>query len=95
VNLSRVLIRPLVTEKSTILQERGKYVFEVEPAATKHDVAKAVAATFNVTVISVNTINVRGKLKRFGRRQMSKQSDFKKAVVSLKQGDRIQLFEGA
>lgn len=94
-NLSRVLIRPLVTEKSTVLQESGKYVFEVDPAATKHDVAKAVSTTFNVTVLAVNTLNVRGKNKRFGRRQMSKQSDYKKAVVSLKQGDRIQLFEGA
>jgi large subunit ribosomal protein L23 len=88
-------LRPLVTEKSTLLQESGKYVFEVARYATKQDIAKAVSKTFNVTVIGVNTMNISGKRKRFGRRQMSKQSDYRKAVVSLKAGDKIQLFEGA
>jgi large subunit ribosomal protein L23 len=93
-NAAKVLVRPLVTEKSTILNEQGKYVFEIGPDATKEDVAKAVAKTFNVTVTAVNTMRIRGKTKRFGRR-LSKQPDVRKAVVSLKPGDKIQLFEGA
>ncbi len=93
-NASKVLVRPLVTEKSTLLNERAKYVFEIAAGVSKKDVAKAVAKTFNVTVTAVNTMNVRGKSKRFGRR-VSKLPDFRKAVVSLKPGDKIQLFEGA
>ena len=93
-NASKVLVRPLVTEKSTLLNESGKYVFEIAAGVSKKDVAMAVAKTFNVTVTAVNTTNVRGKSKRFGRR-VSKLPDFRKAVVSLKPGDKIQLFEGA
>lgn len=93
-NASKVLVRPMVTEKSTLLNERAKYVFEIASGVSKKDVAKAVAKTFNVTVTAVNTMNVRGKSKRFGRR-VSKLPDFRKAVVSLKPGDKIQLFEGA
>jgi large subunit ribosomal protein L23 len=94
VNTSHVLLRPIVTEKSTILQEKGKYVFQIAPKATKGDVARAVEKTFGVKVIGVNTIKVHGKMKRFGRKA-SKQPDFRKAIVALKSGDRIQLFEGA
>jgi large subunit ribosomal protein L23 len=93
-NPSKVLVRPLVTEKSTLLNEKGKYVFVIAAGVTKQDVARAVAKTFNVTVTAVNTMSVRGKTKRFGRR-VSKLPDFRKAVVSLKPGDKIQLFEGA
>ena len=93
-NLSHVLVRPIVTEKSTIMQERGKYTFEIARDASKVEVAKAVSKTFNVTVTSVRTMRVRGKMKRFGRR-VAKQPDFKKAIVSLKTGDTIKLFEGA
>ena len=93
-NLSRVLKRPVITEKSTLLQERGKYVFEVQRRATKADVARAVAAAFNVGVTSVNTCMVRGKVKRYGRGQ-SRQPDWKKAIVTLRSGDTIQFFEGA
>lgn len=93
-NASKVLVRPMVTEKSTLLNERAKYVFEIASGVSKKDVAKAVAKTFNVTVTAVNTMNVRGKSKRFGRR-VSKLPDFRKAIVSLKPGDKIQLFEGA
>lgn len=93
-NPSKVLVRPLVTEKSTLLNESGKYVFVIAAGVSKQDVASAVAETFKVTVTAVNTMNVRGKTKRFGRR-VSKLPDFRKAVVSLKPGDKIQLFEGA
>ena len=93
-NLARVLKRPIITEKSTLLQERGKYVFEVQRRARKPDVARAVEAAFNVSVVSVNTCMVRGKLKRFGRGQ-SRRPDWKKAIVTLRSGDTIQFFEGA
>ncbi len=93
-NTSRVLVRPMITEKSTILNEQGKYVFEIAAGATKADVALAVSKAFNVTVIAVNTMNVRGKMKRFGRK-VTKRPDTRKAIVALKSGDKIQLFEGA
>ncbi|MBM3956426.1 MAG: 50S ribosomal protein L23 [Gemmatimonadetes bacterium] len=93
-NPTQVLKRPVVTEKSTLLQERRKYVFEVQRRATKADIARAVETAFNVKVASVNTCMVRGKMKRFGRAQ-SRQPDWKKAIVTLRPGDAIQLFEGA
>ncbi len=93
-NIAHVLVRPLVTEKSTILQEKGKYVFEIAAGATKADVARAVAKTFTVTVTAVNTMQMRGKMKRYGRRE-SRQPDLRKAIVTLKSGDSIKLFEGA
>ena len=93
-NLTRVLKRPVITEKSTLLQERGKYVFEVQRRATKGDVARAVEWAFSVSVVSVNTCMVRGKVKRYGGTQ-SRQPDWKKAIVTLRSGDTIQFFEGA
>ncbi|MBI21826.1 MAG: 50S ribosomal protein L23 [Chloroflexi bacterium] len=89
-----VLIRPLVTEKSTTLGESGKYVFEVSRTATRNQISSAVEWAFDVKVISVNVLNVRGKMKRYGGRP-SKRPDWKKAIVKLAEGDSIQLFEGA
>lgn len=93
-NLSRVLRRPIVTEKSTLLQEQGKYTFEIHPQATKKDVSRAVESFFDVHVKSVNTMRQKGKMKRFGR-GLSKMPDRKKAIVTLAAGESIQLFEGA
>ena len=62
-----ILIRPLVTERSTALMEQGKYVFEVAKAANKIQIADAVAEIFKVKVLSVNTVHVTGKVKRVGR----------------------------
>lgn len=90
----RILKRPIVTEKSTILGETGRYTFEVDRNASKHDIARAVEWAFDVKVVKVNTMKVPGKVKRYGRRP-SKQPDWKKAIVSLAAGDSIQLFEGA
>ena len=90
---TEVLIAPLITEKSTILQERGKYAFRVDLKANKVEIKGAVEATFDVKVVSVNIIKVHGKSKRFGPR-FKKQPDTKKAVVSLQPGDRIQIIEG-
>jgi len=93
-SIANVLRRPIVTEKSTLLGEQGRYVFEVDSDASKHDIAKAVEWAFDVKVVKVNTLTVPGKVKRYGRRP-SKQPDWKKAIVSLQAGDTIQLFEGA
>ena len=88
-----VLVRPLVTEKSTQLVGLGKYVFEVDLRANKNQVREAVELAFNVKVTTVNTMVVKGKPKRFGRREKLR-PDWKKAVVTLVPGDSIELFEG-
>lgn len=90
-SLDHVLRRPVVTEKSTILAEQGKYLFEVADAASKAQVKEAVQKAFNVGVIQVNMMHVRGKMKRFGRRPKQQRS-WKKAVVTLKPGDKIDVF---
>ncbi|MDD3114236.1 MAG: 50S ribosomal protein L23 [Anaerovibrio sp.] len=87
-----IIIRPLITEKSTTLMAEGKYVFEVAKAANKIEIAKAVSEIFKVKVASVNTINVEGKVKRMGR-SVGKRSDYKKAIVKLAAGETIEFFE--
>lgn len=93
-NITRVLKAPVVTEKSTLLQEQGKYVFKVDLKATKHDISRAIEAAFDVHVRSVNTLRTHGKVKTYGRGR-SKRPDTKKAIVTLASGETIQLFEGA
>ena len=90
----QVLIRPVVTEKSTLLQEQYKYVFEVLPTANKVMIKKAVEGAYDVRVVGVNIVKNHGKFKRYGPRR-TRTRDKKKAIVTLKQGDRIQIFEGA
>ena len=92
-NIHKVLERPTITEKSTVLQESGKYTFRVAPKANKVQVKEAVEKSFNVTVIGVNITKTHGKRKRYGSR-MTKKPDIKKAVVTLAEGDRINLIEG-
>ena len=89
-----IIIKPIITEKSTAMGEDSKYVFRVKREANKVEIAKAVEALFKVTVVSVNTITMPGKLKRQGRSQ-GLTPQWKKAIVTLKAGDRIPLFEGA
>jgi large subunit ribosomal protein L23 len=91
--LYEVLRRPLVTEKGTLLQTLNKYGFEVSDEANKMQVKQAVEKAFKVTVTGVNIITVRGREKRVGRKQIAK-SPWKKAIVTLKTGDKIQIFEG-
>ena len=87
-----ILIRPLITEKSTQLMEEGKYVFVVAKKANKIEIAKAVAEVFKVKVAKVNTVNVSGKMKRMGR-FVGKRSDYKKAIVKLAPGETIEFFQ--
>ena len=92
-HLYEVLRRPLITEKNSILQAQSKYVFEVAKEANKPQVKQAVEKAFKVKVNTVNVITVPGKMRRVGRRVVLTQS-WKKAVVTLKPGDKIELFEG-
>lgn len=91
--LFEVVRRPLVTEKNTAMQAEGKYTFEVAKGANKVQVKQAVEKGFKVTVTAVNIITVRGRERRVGRRIVAG-SPWKKAVVTLKAGDKIQIFEG-
>ena len=88
-----IIRRPVVTEKSTLLQEEGRYTFEVARRATKHVIKQAVEEAFNVEVVRVNTMNVRGKRKRFGPRLVARPA-WKKAIVQLAPGNTITIFEG-
>ena len=88
-----IIIAPLITEKSTSQQNAtNSYTFKVSLNANKIEIRKAVEAVFNVSVIDVNTINQRGKVKRMGRFS-GKRADWKKAIVKLKAGDTISDFE--
>ena len=80
-----VLIRPIITEKTTLLMQENKYTFQVPLNANKVEIRKAVESIFNVKVEKVATIRVLGKTKRMGR-TMGKRSDYKKAIVTLKAG---------
>lgn len=94
VNHYRILEKPLVTEKSTLMQEQGNRVmFQVRRSANKLQIKEAVQNIFNVTVLDVNTINVKPKSRRFGRHEGQTKA-WKKAIVLLKEGDRIDFFEG-
>lgn len=86
-----ILIRPKITERTTDLMAEGKYVFIVDKRANKIQIADAVAEIFNVKVEKVNTVNVKGKMKRMGRTQ-GKRSDYKKAIVKLAPGETIEFF---
>lgn len=89
-----ILKRPLLTEKGTDQKEAlNKYLFEVDLNANKIEVRNAVEKIFNVKVTDVHTVNVKGKAKRVGR-YLGKRSDWKKAIVTLKAGEKIEIIEG-
>ena len=93
VHILEVLRRPIITEKSTALQVRDKYTFEVMPSANKQEIKQAVEKAFKVEVAKINVMTVSGKWRGAGRRR-GKTSDWKKAVVTLKPGQKIEFFEG-
>ena len=94
--MREILKRPLVTEKMTVLQDKRQYAFEVDPDANKIEIARAVEKKFNVTVESIRTLMLRGKAKsqltRRGRFE-GRASHWKKAIVTLKEGDKIEFVE--
>jgi large subunit ribosomal protein L23 len=89
-----VVQRPLISEKSYAAMATGKYLFRVHPKATKTEIALAITEAFKVEVVSVNTMHVRGKERRRGRTH-GFQSNWKKAVVTLAEGQKIEsMFQG-
>lgn len=88
-----IIKRPVVTEKSMSQGAMNKYTFEVDDDSNKIEIGQAVEKIFNVKVTKVNTLTVKGKMKRMGRHE-GKTPDWKKAVVTLAPGQRIELFEG-
>jgi large subunit ribosomal protein L23 len=90
------IVRPVVSEKSTVLGEEGKYIFEVAPEANKIQIKAAVEEAFankKIQVASVNIVHVPGKVRRRGR-TVGKTRSWKKAIVTLRAGQRLDLFEG-
>lgn len=87
-----IIIRPLVTEKSNSQMAEGQYSFAVDVRANKSQIKAAVEEIFKVDVVSVNTMRILGKMRRMGVHR-GRQPSWKKAVVSLKEGQRIELFE--
>ena len=90
-----IVKRPLITEKGMGIAPMGKYVFEVDVNANKIEIAYAVKKIFSVDVVKVNTLRVRGKAKRLGRYPEGKTADWKKAYVTVKPGQHIDIFESA
>jgi large subunit ribosomal protein L23 len=92
--IHRTVIRPVVTEKtSAAFQERGEYTFRVDPKASKPAIRAAIEQLFGVTVIDIWTSQQRGKVRRVGS-FAGVRPNWKKAIVKLKEGDSIQIFEG-
>ena len=92
--LHRTIVRPLITEKSSAAyQDRGEYTFEVHPDATKPQIRSAIEQLFGVRVTDVWTSNQRGKERRVGK-TVGRRPTWKKAIVKLREGDTIEIFEG-
>ena len=88
-----VILSPMITEKATVLSEQNKVVFKVAQDATKEEIADAIEELFKVTVTKVNTLNVKGKTKRW-RGRPGRRSDVKKAIVTLAEGQSIDVATG-
>ncbi|MEA1913142.1 MAG: 50S ribosomal protein L23 [candidate division WOR-3 bacterium] len=88
-----IIIRPIITEKGTEFIAKGEYAFEVATFANKPQIKKAVEELFKIHTINVNTITVKGKKRGIGRFK-GKRKNWKKAIVTLREGDSIPLFEG-
>ena len=87
------IVSPVITEKATMLSEQNKVVFRVAKDATKPQIAEAIESLFKVSVVKVNTLNVKGKTKRF-RGRVGRRSDVKKAIVTLAEGQSIDITTG-
>jgi len=93
-DLYRIIKRALMTEKSVIVKDEfNKYVFEVDPRANKVEIGNAVEKLFKVKVLDVHVMNMAGKKKRVGR-TIGRKSDWKKAIITLAPGNRIDIHEG-
>ncbi len=92
-NSNDIIIRPVISEKTTGLMEENKYVFEVSKKANKHMIKKAIKDLFEVDAEKVNIMNVRGKNRRL-RFHVGKRSAWKKAIITLTAGQKIEIFDG-
>jgi large subunit ribosomal protein L23 len=90
VNDHKILIKPIITEKATFLGAENKYIFEISPRANKIDVQKAFEQTYKIKPIKINIIKVKGKKVRYGRTS-GQTKNWKKAIITLKAGDKIEL----
>ena len=93
-NMHDLLLKPVITEKTTMMMSDGKYTFKVPLHANKIEIRKAVEAVFDVKVKSVATLRTMGKFNRMGK-YIGKRPDYKKAIVTLQEGETIEFFEGA
>jgi len=92
--MHRTIVRPIITERSSAAyQDRGEYTFEVAPSATKFAIKEAIEVLFGVKVTKVWTMNARGKARRVGQ-SIGRRPHTKKAIVTLRDGDSIAIFEG-
>jgi large subunit ribosomal protein L23 len=89
--MNEVLMRPVITEKSMLEANQGRYTFEVAPDANKHQVKDAVESAFKVNVLQVRVMRVKGKVRRVGRK-IGPRPDRRKAIVKLAQGQKIERF---
>jgi large subunit ribosomal protein L23 len=88
-----IISQAILSEKSTIIKEKeNKYIFKVNPLANKHEIRHAIETAFGVKVTDIKTVNVKGKTKRLGRFE-GKRSSWKKAIIRLKEGNTIEIFE--
>jgi len=95
-NLKDVLRKPIITEKSTQGTALGKFVFEVDRRSTKTEIKRAIKKFFGVSPVSIQTANVKGKVKQIrGQRRKVKRPDWKKAIISLKEGEKIDIFDAS
>jgi large subunit ribosomal protein L23 len=95
IDSNEIIVRPILTEKMTTLKELyNQYAFEVHRQANKIDIKRAIERRFNVSVVNIRTINIRGKKRRMGRFE-GKRSQWKKAIVTLQTDDVIDFVAGA
>ena len=92
ISIDRFLKSPWITEKATNLTNQNKYIFKVDKKADKANIKRAVEKMYNVQVIGVNIINIHPKKRRLGR-TVGLKSGFKKAIISLKEGDKIEIIK--
>ncbi len=89
----RVLVKPLISEKAAHLKLQNKYLFQVSTSTTKNEIKKAIFHVYGVWPIEVNVINIKGKKVRYGKSQGTTK-DKKKAIITLKSGDSMEVYEG-
>ncbi|KJS22777.1 MAG: 50S ribosomal protein L23 [Clostridiaceae bacterium BRH_c20a] len=92
-NARDIVVKPIVSERSVACMEQNKYTFKVDLKANKIDIKSAIEEIFKVKVLDVKTMVVKGKVKRMGRYE-GKRPNWKKAIVTLKEGDKIEVIEG-